>query len=405
MSSRLRWTLMAMLSLLFVINFVDREVLSVLAPLLRDELHFSNTDYSLMIVSFLLGMAIFQLPIGALIDRIGTRAGIAWIFCWWSIVSALHAGARSLGQFCGLRFGLGAGECGNYSGGLKFIAENFPLRERTLAAGLFNSCTFVGTVIAPPLVVWLTVHFSWRMAFLIPSSVSLLWLIPWLLLFPRGLSKRRADVTTGSTNGAPSHSVRYLLSLRQMWGVIVIRALSGPLSHFYWFWLPEYLKRARHISLEMVGAVVWIPFFCGGCGNMFGGWLSSMLLRRHSLAFARRVPFFIGAAMAIVSNLLVFGAPSLSAALVILSVALLGANMMEPCFMSLITDIFPDRSTGRVTGITGIADNSMSLALMLTTGIVLDHFSYFPVFIAAAVLPALQVASVVFLIGNMKKID
>lgn len=160
-----RWVLLALISVAFVINFLDRQTLSTVAPLLRDELHLSNTDYSLIVASFLLGMALFQLPAGWLMDRKGPPFGFALIVCWWSLASGLHAMARTVAQFCTLRFLLGAGECENYSGGLKLIAQQFPTEERALAGGIFNSCIFVGSVVAPPLVVWLTMSFSWRLAF------------------------------------------------------------------------------------------------------------------------------------------------------------------------------------------------------------------------------------------------
>jgi ACS family hexuronate transporter-like MFS transporter len=406
-SRQLRWILLGLISLAFIINFIDRQVLANVAPLLREEFGFSNTDYSLMVAAFLLGMALFQLPAGLLMDRKGTRFGFSVIVLWWSIASGLHAVARSVTQFCAFRFLLGAGECGNYSGGLKVIAQRFPSDERALAGGIFNSCIFIGTVIAPPLVVWLTLRFSWHTAFLIPSTLGLLWFAAWTRLFPRGSNAVEPDAASApgpvTTSKVP---IRLLLRRRQTWGVIVIRGLGGPLSHFYWFWLPEYLKRARGIDLATIGKVVWIPFVFAGLGNILGGYLSGMLLRRgHSLTFSRRLPFALGDCLAAASNFVVLAMPSLTGALVVLSVANLGANMVEPNFIGFVTDIFPQQTVGQVTGLTGIADNVMSVTLMLTTGIVLDRFSYFPVFMGAAMLPLLQISCVIWLLGPVKKLS
>jgi len=404
---RLRWVLLALISIAFLINFVHRQVLANVAPLLRDQYGFSNTDYSFMVAAFLLGMGLFQLPIGLLMDRKGTRFGFTVIVIWWSIASALHAVARTVSEFCLFRFLLGAGECGNYSGGLKVIAQRFPPEERALAGGIFNSCIFIGSVIAPPMVIWLTLRFSWRIAFLLPSALGLFWLAAWLRLFPRGLSAAEQAQDRSPSGAAQGGDLltRVLLRRRQTWAVIVIRGLGGPLSHFYWFWLPEYLKRARGIDLATIGKVVWIPFLFAGLGNIVGGYLSGILLRRgHSLTFARRVPFAIGDGLAALSNFVVLAMPSLTWALVVLSVANFGANMVEPNFIGFITDIFPEHSVGRVTGLTGIADNLMSVTLMLTTGIVLDRFSYFPVFMGAALLPLIQISCVIWLLGPVRKL-
>jgi ACS family hexuronate transporter-like MFS transporter len=389
-----------------IINFISRQILANVAPLLREEFRFSNTDYSLIVASFLLGMALFQLPAGQLMDRKGTRFGFSVIVLWWSIASGLHAFARSVNQFCTLRFLLGAGECGCYSGGLKVIAERFPTEERALAGGIFNSGIFVGSVVAPPLVVWLTLRFSWHMAFVIPSTLGFLWLAAWTRLFPRCLNAVGAEGSSAPSPATISKvQVRTLLRRRQTWAVIVIRGLGGPLSHFYWFWLPEYLKRARGIDLATIGKVVWIPFVFAGLGNLLGGYLSGMLLRRgHTLTFSRRLPYVLGDGLAAVSNFLVLAMPSLTSALVVLSVANLGANMVEPNFIGFVTDIFPQQTVGQVTGLTGIGDNLMSITLMLTTGIVLDRFSYFPVFMGAAMLPLLQIACVIWLLGPVKKL-
>ena len=408
MIRRMRWVLLGLISLAFAINFVDRQTLSTIAPLLRDELHLSNTDYSFIVASFLLGMAIFQVPIGALMDRLGPKAGFAIIFTWWSVASALHAFARTAVQFCGLRFLLGAGECGSYSGGLKSISQWFPTEERALAGGIFNSALFVGSAVAPPVVVWLTIHFSWHMAFLLPGTIGLAWLIVWFGLFPREAEtgNRKPDNKLSPGLGIPRVATRDLLRKRQTWAAILVRSSGAPLFHFYSFWLPEYLKREQHIDLATVGAVAWIPFLFAGLGNVLGGLLSVYLLRRGcSLTFSRRLPYIIGDGLAGASSLVVMVMPSLWLAITMLSIATLGANLVEPNFIGLIGDIFPEHTVGRITGITGVGDNVVSICLMLTAGIVLDRFSYVPVFVSASLLAILQVVFVIWLIGPVKRID
>ncbi len=403
-SARLRWTLLALVSCAFVINFLDRQVLSVLAPTIRKELNLSNSQYGFIVFSFLLGMASFQIPNGLLMDRIGPRRAFTWIVSFWSAASFLHSAARSVWHFSLLRYLLGGAECGNYTGGLKIVAQRFPVRERALAGGIFNSCTFLGSVIAPLIVTWLALHFSWRAAFMIASTTGFIWLIPWRLIYPKTLDQATANEPEAVA--APPVSVKRVLRFRQTWGLILMRSLTGPLSHFYWFWLPEYFSSARGLSLAEIGRVVWIPYAFIGLGNVAGGaWAGWMLKRGASLDVARRVPLCTGALIGCVANGLVFFAPDLTTAVALLSIANFGVNMIEPSFMAFIGDFFPERVVGRVTSLTGVGDNLMSMLLMLATGVVLDKFSYLPVFTIAALIPLLIIADALFMLGRVRRLE
>ncbi len=402
---RIRWVLLALVSLAFIINFLDRQVLSVLAPTIRHELGLSNSQYGMIVFFFLLGMALFQVPNGLLMDRVGPRRGFSLIVLVWSAASILHAAARSTLQFCVLRFALGSAECGNYTGGLKMIAQRFPTRERGLAGGIFNSCTFVASVLAPIVVTWLALRFSWRAAFLIASSSGFLWIVFWRIFYPRDLD-RRSPSTPGGPIPTDGVSLRQLLRVRQTWGLVILRSLTGPLSHFYWFWLPEYLSSARGLSLADMGRVVWIPYLFGGLGNVFSGYVAGLLQKAgRTVDFSRRTPLFAGACLVAAANSVVYFAPTVPVAVAVLAAANFGANMIEPSFIGYFGDFFPERVVGRVTSLTGVGDNLTSMLLMLTTGIVLDRYSYLPVFVIAAVIPLLIIANVVFVLGRVRRIE
>jgi ACS family hexuronate transporter-like MFS transporter len=402
--SRIHWLLLALVSAALVINFLDRQLLSVLAPTIRRELHLSNSDYGVIVFCFLLGMAAFQVPNGLLMDRAGPRRAFSIIVPVWSAASLLHAAARSVLQFGLLRFSLGAAECGNYTGGLKLVSQRFPVRERGLAGGIFNSCTFVASVLAPPLVAWLALHISWRATFLVASSTGFVWLLVWRAVAPKD-DPSSAAPTAETAGAADQLPLSRLLSIRPTWGLIVLRALTGPLSHFYWFWLPEYLSTARGLSLAEMGKVVWIPYLFGGAGNLFSGWWAGLLQKRQwSIDSSRRVPLITGALVVTAANLMVYFAPSLAAALALLSIANFGANMIEPTFIGYFGDFFPERVVGRVVSLTGVGDNLTSMLLMLTTGVVLDRYSYLPVFVGAGVIPLLIIADVIFVLGRVTQV-
>jgi ACS family hexuronate transporter-like MFS transporter len=316
-ASPFRWWVLALLFFSITINLLDRQVLSVAAPVLRDTLGISATGYGKIVFAFMLGMALTQLPAGMILDRWGPRRGLAAMCGWWSAANLLHAFARTVPQFAVFRFLLGMGECGNYSGGLKVIARWFPARERALAAGIFNSGSLAGPIIAVPLVTWLMLHFGWPAAFLLTGSLGFLWAVAWALVYrsPDG-SKFQVPGSRPPQAGSPNLELETtnlelglgrLFRIRQTWGVFLVRALAGPVSQFYWYWLPEYLKRERHLSLEMIGLLAWIPYFCGGVGNLAGGWFSSHLIRRGwGVDWARKLPFGLAVLLTATSGLIPF---------------------------------------------------------------------------------------------------
>jgi ACS family hexuronate transporter-like MFS transporter len=391
-----RWGVLFLLFLSIAVNLLDRQVLSVLAPVIRDELGLSNTQYSLILFSFLLGMTLTQVPAGMLLDRWGARRGLALLMAAWSAANALHALARGVGHFALFRFLLGAGECGNYSGGIKVISQRFPPEERALAGGLFNSGTVVGAFLAPPLIVWIALHFGWRMAFVLPSALGMLWILPWLLLY-----RDRAPAAGGVR---PAEPFLPLLRFRQVWGVMLMRMLGGPVVHFYWYWLPEYLKRERHFSMERIGLLAGVPFLFAGLGNVVGGWLSSALMRRGwSADRARKTVFVLSGALCLVSSLVPL-VPGEWAPIALICAATFGISAYTATHIGTLTDLFDDRVLARLTGLTGLGEGVMNMTLMVATGVVVDRFSYLPVFVAAGGMPLLGLAALFLLVRRIEPV-
>jgi ACS family hexuronate transporter-like MFS transporter len=387
-----RQRILLLLFLAITINVLDRQVLSLVAPVLREQFGLSNTQYGVIVFAFLLGMAVGQFPIGALIDRIGARKGLALIASWWSAANLAHVFMRSVTQFSVMRFLLGFGECGNYSAGIKVIGQWFPPKDRALAGGFFNGGALAGAIIAPPLITYLTIHHGWRAAFLLPSAVGALWVVPWLRTYrePRDAKEQRAE----SAGPDP-------LAKGALWGVILMRSFGAPVGHFYWYWLPEYLKHGRGMSLEAIGLTAWMPFLAGGAGNIGGGWLSRVLINRGWSLDAARKFVFIASTVVCLAAMLVPLAGGPASALALICAASLAVNAYAANLIGLITDLFPHRVLARVTGLTGVGDNVMSMAAMLLTGVVVDRFSYTPVFIVAGLLPILGLGSFFVLVRRV----
>ncbi len=390
-----RWGVLALLFFSLAVNLLDRQVLSVLAPVIRDELKLSNTQYSYILFSLLLGMTLFQVPAGILLDRRGPRWGLPLLMLWWSAANGLHALARTVGHFCALRFLLGAGECGTYSGGIKVISQWFPPRERALAGGVFNSGTVIGSFAAPALIVALANRFGWRMAFVLPSALGLLWIAPWLGLY----RDRKPEAVQGERI-----SFLQLLRHRQVWGAVLMRMLGGPVVHFYWYWLPEYLKRERHFSMERIALLAGIPFLFAGIGNILGGAFSSALMRRGWTAnAARKVTFAAGVALC-ATSMLVPIAPGEVAAIASICAATFGISAYAATHIGMLTDLFPQRVLAAVSGVTGLGEGAINMALMVATGVAVDRYSYLPVFLAAGLMPLLGFVALLVLIRRIEPV-
>lgn len=396
---QVRWWILGLLFFVTVINFVDRLTLSFVAPILRDSFKLSNQDYGFIVSSFVFGMMIGEFPMGWLMDRRGPRFGLSFAVIWWSIANALHALGQSKLHFSALRFWMGTGECGNYSGGVKVVGQWFPPKERAFAIGIFNGASLIAGVITPPLVVFITLRLGWKAAFLIPSVIGMLWVFFWRRYYRppeqhdqlteaerRYINQGRADETgEGPTN-------LQLLRLPQTWGLMLCRLLVGPVIQFYLFWLPEYLYRSRGLTMAAIGFVAALPPVFGDVGSIGGGWVTGRLIHQGiSVIAARKIVMWAGAALCALSVVVVLAnAPLVWGAA--LCAVYLGHYALSGNMFAAITDLIPNSATARVTALTGIAGGLSGTLFPLLTGWLVDKISFKPVFFIAALMPAAGVA-------------
>jgi MFS transporter, ACS family, hexuronate transporter len=396
------WAIVFMLFGSMTLNFIDRLVLANVAPALRSDLSLSNTQYSYIVVAFMVGMTLGQLPVGMLVDWLGGRLALPGILTGWSITNMLHAFARTIGGFGVLRFIMGLFECGNYSSAVKIIGNQMPPRHRALALSIMDSGSLLGSVIAPPLVVFIHARYGWHAAFFLPSLLGVLWLMPWFRLYRPGMECGAAQPIRNATVKTPS--VRDLLKLRQTWGVIVMRSLSGPISQFYWYWLPLYLVSGRGMSLTTMAALSSLSFLIGGSGNIIGGLLSGWVIQRGgSINAARKIWTTVGGILAAAAAFVPL-MPTLRLSIALIAMAIFGLNFMSCNLITIVADVFPDSTLARVTGLSGIGEGVLNIVLTLLTGIVIDRFSYAPVFLVAGLMPLTSIAALYILVGHIHKI-
>lgn len=302
----LRWWIGGLLFASTVINYIDRQTLSLLAPYLKLEYHWTNSDYANIAIAFRVAYSIGQTVFGRFMDRVGTRRGLTLTVIWYSVVSMLTSLASGFYSFAAFRFLLGAGESANWPAATKAVSEWFPKRERALATALFDSGSSIGGAVAPFIVLWIYFRWGWRPAFMIPGILGFLWLIVWRWLYHPPETHDRighAELELIVADKQESDAVQQgkarrrwsdLLKLPQTWGVIVAKATTDPVYFFIAEWFPIYLV-AKGIELRSGLIAVWIPFIAADLGSFFGGGVSGYLIKRGwSLGAARKAPIVVG---------------------------------------------------------------------------------------------------------------
>ncbi len=407
----LRWWIATVLFLSTVINYIDRQTLSVLSAEIIRELHWTHADYSYVVSSFQIAYALMWLVGGVLLDLIGTRLGLTLAMIWWSISSMLPALAGSVRSFASFRFMLGIGEGFNWPGASKTVAEWFPAKERSVAVAFFDSGSSVGAIIAPPFVAYVAFHFGWRFAFLLSGTLGLLWIALWLGLYrplkahPRVSPEERRLIEAGQELAPPRtrRNLRQwfaLLGETNTWGIVLGRALTDPIWWFYVFWLPQYLSDARGFSLKQIGAFAWIPFLAADLGNFTGGFLSSFLVRRGMPVVRARKWVCVASSVPILAGIPAALTGSAFWAIALISIATWGYASWSTMGLTFPSDLFSQDVVASVTGLSGFVASGITGTLFtLMVGKLVDQFhSYVPAFVAAGLVPLAATAIVLVMI-------
>lgn len=401
----------AMFFLATVISYIDRQALSVNAPFVRDELRLSNLQYSQLVTAFLVAYTIGQSLTGRLVDAVGTRIGFMLSMAWWSVAGMLHAVARGFGDLALYRFLLGLGEAGSWPASMRGTSQWFPLRERSLAVGLFGSGTAIGAVVSPPLVAAISLAFGWRVSFLVTGALGFLWLAVWWWLYDRPETHPRLDrqereriLSERAVEENAGAGMLDLLRHRKPWGVVLGRFFVDPAWWFYVFWLPNYLKNERGFDLEAIALFAWIPFLAADVGNLFGGWLSGrLLLSGASLTRARKTVLLAGA-LGTLSGVPAASVAGASSCIALISLATFSFGLWTTNAMTLNADVVPHAAVGRMTGLSGTGSGIGGILFTPLTGWLVDRFSYEPVFLLVGILPLVGYLALTVLTGEIQPI-
>lgn len=417
----LRWWIGGLLLSSTIINYIDRQTLSVLAPHLKVEFHWDNRDFALIVIGFRIAYAIMQTVAGRVIDKLGTRRGLTLAVIWYSTAAALTSLATGLKSFACLRFLLGSGEAANWPGATKAVSEWFPKSERGCAVALFDSGSSVGGALAPFIVLSIYAHFgSWRPAFLITSGLGILWVLVWracyhppethpnispeereMILRTRGEDQIAVPGSAALSTERPA-SWKELLRLKQTWGIVLGRGLTDPVWFFVTDWFPIFLV-ARGFRIEDAVVGFWVPFLAADLGNFFGGGFSSWLIRRGWPVLRARK--FIVTVCGIGMSLLVFAAKVQSFPLLIglFAVSTFAYAAWSTMGLSLPSDLYPTRSVATVAGLGGTGAGIGTIISTFLIGQVADRYSFGPILVVASMVPLVATALVLVLVRQKKQ--
>jgi ACS family hexuronate transporter-like MFS transporter len=382
-----------LLFLATTVNYIDRQLIGILKPVLAVEFHWSESDYGWIVFSFQCAYAL-MLPIaGRLLDRLGTRLGYAVAVSVWGLASMSHAFARNFVQFALARFGLGIGEAANFPAAIKTVADWFPPRERALATGIFNSGSNMGAIIAPLLVQFVAVRWGWRPTFLVTGALDGLWLIAWLLLFhkpsehPRLSKEELAYIDSGApAQAAPTIGYADLLRRRAAWTFTLGKLLTDPVWWFYLFWIPGFLNRTYGLEVAKMGPPLVCVYLAADAGSILGGALPGRLVAMGwTLHRARRTSMLV-CALAVVPVAGLLFVHSLWPAVALISLATAAHQGWSANLYTLVSDTFPRSSVGSVVGLGGFAGaiGGMLVAPAIGYWLDLSKGAYEPLFLGAA---------------------
>lgn len=381
-----RWTICALVFAATTINYLDRQVVGILKPVLEQQFSWTESDYGAIVTAFTASYALGMVVFGRIIDKIGTKMGYSLSIVVWSLAAMAHAAARSTFGFGIARAALGIGESGNFPAAIKTVAEWFPKKERALATGLFNCGANVGAIAAPLLVPWIVALYGWEEAFILTGAVGFVWLVAWIIFYEipskqKRLGKAEYDYIHSDNEEETPDEVKEkpmkwgkLLFIRQTWVFIVGKFFTDPIWYFFLFWLPSYFSSTFDLNLSKLGLPLAIVYSATTIGSIGGGYLSSYLIRKGMPVFKARKTAMLIIALLVVPIMLARYTSDMWVAVGLISLAAAAHQAWSANIFTTVSDMFPKRAVSSVVGIGGMAGSVGGALFPLFIGAVLDYY-------------------------------
>jgi len=415
----LRWWIIGLIFIATVINYIDRTAFALLWPQMGEDLGMDNSDYAFMLNVFMITYAASKFLSGRLYDQIGTRVGFIVSIVVWSSAAALHAVARGVVSLSIVRGLLGLGEAGLWPGAVKSNGEWFPVKQRALAQGIFNSGASIGNVIAPMVIVFLYAQFGWKTTYIILGAVGLLWVVPWYIINKSKpedhpwiteeernlLLNDQEDKNPNQDTEAKSLSILTLLSYKQPWGVLLCRFFIEPIWWFFAGWMPIYLNSKFNLSIEEIGNTMWISYLMAAAGGILGGLFTEAVIKKTSVDTGRKASIVLGSLLIVlgfVGIILLVNDSNYMTFIFLAGVALFGFQFAIGNIQTLSSDLFRGPSVGTLAGLAGTVAAFSPIIMNWFIGKITEGGSYTPAFIAITLSVVLAVVSIFLLINKVK---
>jgi ACS family hexuronate transporter-like MFS transporter len=407
-----RWTIVALIFFATTINYIDRQVIGILAPYLQKEIGWNEIEYGYIVTAFTAAYAIGLLLIGRIIDLVGTKKGYASVLTGWSFAAIGHALASSALGFGVARFALGLFEAGNFPAAIKTVAEWFPKKERALATGIFNAGSNVGAVVAPLVVPWLVLTWGWQEAFIFTGAVGLIWLFFWFLLYEKPerhkkLSQTELDyIQSDPADTQEKIPWKELFKYRGTWAFAIGKLLTDPAWWFYLYWIPSFLNKNYNVTLDKIGLPLIIIYVMADVGSIGGGWLSSSFIKHGwSINKGRKTAMLI-CALIVVPIMFASAASYEWIAVALLSLATAAHQGWSANLFTLVSDIFPRKAVASVVGLGGTFGAIGGMFIATAAGFILEYTgSYMILFIIAGSLYLTALFIINLIVPEIKEIE
>lgn len=420
-----RWFVCGLVFFAMTINYLDRQVISLLKPILEARFGWSESDYANVTIAFTLAYATGFLIVGRLIDSVGTKIGYAVSLTVWSVASILHAAAVSTTGFVAARAFLGFSEAGNFPAAVKTIAEWFPKKERALATGIFNSGTNIGAIVAPAIVPWIAITWGWQMAFIITGAIGFIWLVLWVVFYEiparqKRLSKAEYDYIYKDTDEvyrSPGTKLSWsnVLRFKQTWAFMIAKFLTDPVWWFLLFWLPSFLQAEYKMTGTQVSLPIAVVYVMATLGSVGGGWLSGLfILRGWPVYKARKISMLIFALCVIpIIGVQEMGKLGPWVAIFIIGLAAAAHQAWSATVFTSPSDMFPKKAIALVVGLGGMAGAAGAVLLQKCSGFLLDLYkdkghvetAYYVLFMICGLVYILAWCIFFFLTPEMKPVN
>ncbi len=407
-----RWKIVALVFFATTINYIDRQVLGILAPQLQEQFGWSESDYGFIIMAFQAAYAIGLISMGSLLDKIGTRLGYIISIVVWSLAGMFHAAARSVFSFAVARFTLGIGESANFPAAVKAVAEWFPKKERALATGLFNTGANIGAILSPLLVPIIALKFGWQWAFILTGALGFIWLFFWIPIYKQPQEHKRLTEAerTYILQDDQEEEIKKLpwkkiIAYKQTWGICLARFVTDPIWWFFLYWLPKFLNTRYGIDLTHIGLPLIVIYLVSTGGSVFGGWLSSFFIKRGTAPVnARKVSILILALFA-VPIFFTSLTNSFWLTVILISLATFAHQGYAANIFTIVSDIFPKNAVGSVTGLAGFGGAIGGVLFSGFVGLLLEYTgNYYIIFGIASLAYLLCWLILILLIPSNKPI-